>query len=181
MENLEIWKDAPGYEGLYKVSSHGRIISLSIRKHGQEMAPYIQLNSKGGYKRYYFTKEGKKKAISGHIFVARLFVPNPLNLPEVNHIDNDRTNNHYLNLEWTTRKGNCEHASRQKRYRIAKGADSPHAKLDDKKVIEIRASSLPISFFADKFGVDPATVHAARIGKTWAHVKANVQTALPLK
>lgn len=100
----EIWKDVAGYEGLYQVSNNGRIRNAK----GLIMS---QKPSKDGYVRILLFKKGKYKAEYIHILVAKEFVEKPSaeNL-EVNHIDGDKANNNYLNLEWVTKSQNTLHA-----------------------------------------------------------------------
>lgn len=69
-----------------------------------------QKKNKRGYIFYTIYADGKRKDISAHREVARLFIPNPQNLPQVNHIDGDKTNNNVLNLEWISASGNLKHA-----------------------------------------------------------------------
>lgn len=66
-----------------------------------------------GYKAYGVSIKGKYLDISIHRAVAELFVPNPENKPEVNHIDGEKSNNHYQNLEWVTPKENMGHAIKE--------------------------------------------------------------------
>ena len=99
----EIWKDIQGYEGIYQVSSHGRVRS----KH-KIMKP----QNDNGYMRILLRKNGKVKRYSVHRLVAIAFIDNPYNLPVVNHKDENKGNNYVENLEWCTHKyntnyGNC--------------------------------------------------------------------------
>jgi len=119
---MEKWKDVSGYEGLYQVSSYGRVKSLerlvSHRLCGmQKVSEKIlkQGNATGGYKCLNLSKNNIKKSISAHRLVALTFIPNPLNLPEVNHIDEIKTNNHVTNLEWCSKKYNLNYRDTQKR------------------------------------------------------------------
>ena len=96
----EIWKDVKGYEGLYKVSNHGEV--WSERKQG------LLKKGKGGreYYRVVLTKNKEKKYFDVHRLVAISFVDNPFKKSCVNHLDENKTNNHYSNLEWVTHKEN---------------------------------------------------------------------------
>jgi hypothetical protein len=108
----EIWKDVPGYEGLYQVSSHGRIMN----KVGYIMTPRI---SNSGYQRISLWINGIYHPFSVHRLVAKVYVPNPLCKEQVNHIDGNKLNNCADNLEWVTQSENMKHAVRtglQKKY-----------------------------------------------------------------
>lgn len=99
----EIWKDVKGYEGLYQVSNLGKVKSL-IYKKSKIRVPV--LNNRGYY--HMGLKGGAKKLI--HRLVAETFIPNPNNLPCINHKDGDKTNNIVENLEWCTQEQNVQHS-----------------------------------------------------------------------
>lgn len=116
--DIEIWKDVPGYEGHYQVSSWGNVKSLDrvINRSGTQGNPSLpgrllsqQKNDKG-YLRVRLCLNAKNKTARVSRLVALAFVPNPDNLPEVNHDDLDKENNHYKNLSWSTRIENIHHA-----------------------------------------------------------------------
>ena len=93
------------YKG-YKISEDGRVFN---KKGDKEL--YYNVNHKG-YKRVALFYEGKSKKYFVHRLVAMLYVENPNNKNQVNHIDGDKLNNHYTNLEWVTNKENNSHARR---------------------------------------------------------------------
>lgn len=95
----EEWRDIIGYEGLYQVSSLGRVKSL--RKN-----IIMKFITRSGYYNLVLRKNGQRKSKQVHRLVAEAFIPNPDNLPIVNHIDYNRKNNKVENLEWCTQKQN---------------------------------------------------------------------------
>lgn len=105
---MECWKDIKGYEGLYMVSTNGRVRRMPG---GRVKALKIlsPRHNRDGYIEYKLSKNGEKKVYSAHRLVAIAFIPNPLSLPEVNHIDKNRTNNTVSNLEWCTSSYNKEY------------------------------------------------------------------------
>ena len=115
----EIWKWIDGYENMYQVSNLGRVRSVD-RDVYCEVSPnklqhiYGKVLKQGtnhkGYPIVYLSKDGKQKTITVHRLVALTFIENPLNLPQVNHIDGDKTNNNVSNLEWCDNSYNQIHA-----------------------------------------------------------------------
>ena len=107
----EIWHDIDGYEGLYQISNKGRVKSLYK---GSERILKPRDNGRG-YLRVQLTKENTSKHIRVHRLVARAFIPNPYNLPEINHIDENKKNNSVENLEWCDRRYNVNYGTRNER------------------------------------------------------------------
>ena len=114
----EIWKPIEGYEGLYEVSNLGRVRSLDrfyYRLHkGKVLSP---TKDRYGYLTVTLNCNGKSKTIKIHRLVAQAFLPNPDNLPQVNHKDEVKSNNCVDNLEWCSAKYNVNFGTRQERYR----------------------------------------------------------------
>lgn len=98
----EIWRDVPGYEELYKVTSKGRVIGYS-RNCYRELKPF---KDKDGYLKVNLYKDKSIKQVFVHRLVARAFIENPEDFPEVDHIDGNRQNNTVSNLRWCTRTMN---------------------------------------------------------------------------
>lgn len=118
---MEIWKDIYGYEDSYSISNHGRVKSKEREvfrrsKNGNmykvKVGGFILKNicHKSGYARVVLMKDGKAKQENVHRLVANHFINNPLNLPQVNHIDGNKHNPHVSNLEWVTPIDNGKHA-----------------------------------------------------------------------
>ena len=103
---MEIWKPITGTKGFIEVSSKGRVRSL-LR--GTPRVLKSQVDNKG-YHRIRVTIEREKMAYKVHREVAKAFLPNPSNLPQVNHKDGNKDNNSVYNLEWVTNKENAHHA-----------------------------------------------------------------------
>lgn len=102
----EIWKDIEGFEGVYQISSKGNVRSLNryVNCKGGvriEIGKPIKPKLIGrGYHQVFLRNNGTHKQLLVHRLVAQAFLPNPDNLPEVNHIDENKTNNCIENLEW---------------------------------------------------------------------------------
>lgn len=103
----EEWRPICGYEGLYEVSSLGKVKSL---KFGKEKILKFGKNKKG-YFRVGLSKDKKREFCSVHRLVANAFIPNPNNLPTVNHIDENKENNVVDNLEWMNMKQQVNHGT----------------------------------------------------------------------
>jgi hypothetical protein len=112
----EIWKDIIGYEGHYQVSNFGRIRGLDRYIKGNNEQPRkfqkgkmitLKRDPKG-----YLGVTLREKRIRIHRIVATTFIPNPDNLPEVNHLDGVKSNNFVENLEWSTKSNNMSHSFR---------------------------------------------------------------------
>ena len=108
----ERWRDIEDFEGRYRISDHGRVFSLLSKK-----LLNIYTNSHG-YQCVYLYLDGHYKNFKVHRLVAAAFVPNPLNLPQVNHKNEDKTYNYYTNLEWCSAAYNNNYGTRTLRAAI---------------------------------------------------------------
>lgn len=114
---MEIWKDIENYKGIYQVSTFGRVKSLSryfVRSNGEPLFCKSKILKPQIIRGYYYVRlqyKGDYKTILLSRLVAQAFIPNPDNLPEVNHKDENKLNNRVDNLEWCTRKYNINYGS----------------------------------------------------------------------
>lgn len=113
---MERWSFIKDYED-YMISDEGRIMSLKRPNHPLIMH---QFRNHDGYWQVQLRMRGGHKDFLVHTLVAKAFVPNPKGLPEVNHIDEDKSNSHYTNLEWCTRKHNMNHGTIRERTRATR-------------------------------------------------------------
>ena len=124
----EEWKPIPGYEGLYDISNYGRVRSFKWSSNGKILSTG---NNGSGYLFVILCKDGKaKKNCTVHRLVAEAFIPNPNNLPLVNHMDECKKNNYFGNLEWCTHKYNLSYGTRMER--VVEKLSIPVVQLDKK-------------------------------------------------
>lgn len=114
---MEIWKDIKDYEGRYQISSYGRVRSIKRTAnhiHGVRTvnSKLLKLNTSHRYSNISLSKNSLMSRFTIHRLAASHFIPNPEDLPQVNHIDGDRRNNHVSNLEWCTASHNQKHSYR---------------------------------------------------------------------
>jgi hypothetical protein len=178
----EVWKDVKGYEGVYKISNFGRIRSLDrivVQKDGREV-PYkgkIRIPSLcvHGYFKISIQTKGFRKFVGVHRLVAKAFIPNPENLPFVNHKNGVKTDNRLENLEWCTASYNTQHAYDLGITYAPKGENHPKSKLTDNDILFISELYKTKSFTQKEIGVIFNVNHSliSRVvrNKRWKHVK----------
>lgn len=122
----EEWKDIEGYEGLYQVSNLGRIKSVLFRNRvvSKKQDKILKCIHTKDYDHINLYKNGKQTQYLIHKIVAKTFIPNPKNKPEINHIDGNKQNNNAENLEWCTRSENQIHAYKTGLQKPRKGYES---------------------------------------------------------
>jgi hypothetical protein len=110
------WIDIPGYEGIYQINEEGHVKSLGRYVKVKHRLRYLKERlmaisvKKEGYHFVRLSKEGIDIGYRINRLVAIVFIPNPLDLPEVNHKDGNKANNQVSNLEWCTKKENMAHS-----------------------------------------------------------------------
>ena len=174
----EIWKPIEGYENLYQVSSYGRVKSndrteickngLVRFREGKILKPHQNYN---GYLWVSLCKNDKRKKKKIHRLVAKAFIPNTNNKPQVNHIDGNKHNNNLKNLEWVTSKENMEHAVKKGLWEVPKGTKNPTNKLSNENVLDIRDllnEGVTVKELAEKYSVHTSTIYRIKRDKAWS-------------
>lgn len=163
------WKDIPGTEGRYKVNQLGQVFSNTT---GKILKPQKTKNT--GYIQYKLMLRGSRMCFTGHRLVAELFIPNPLNKPQVNHKDGDKTNNHISNLEWSTRSENMTHAKDMGLINYCKGTDRENSKFTERQVRIVKwCLKYGVSQYglASIFNCSRSTILNIHLGTTWQHIQ----------
>ena len=178
---MEEWKAIKGYEGLYEVSNFGRIKSLSRivtlegrwGKYSRTKGERIMAQMLDGQKHYLMVslcKNGTVKRYLVHRLVAQAFVENPYNLPEVNHKDENKTNNHFENLEWCTHQYNSIYGTRKA---ASRGERNAANKFSEQTVRQIKSEFIPgdpekgLTALALKYGISRSHLCAILHGNRW--------------
>ena len=164
---MEIWEDIEGYEGLYQVSNLGR--TKRLYKNDKEKILKLMSDRKG-YLRVDLYKEGKRKTYTVHRLVAQAFIPNLENKLEVNHKDEDKTNNKVENLEWVTRRENNNYGTRNER--IAKSQTNNKKKSKPIYGINIKTNErieFPSTREAERSGFNSSNIVDCLKGRRKSH------------
>lgn len=153
------WADVPGFSGYYEIHIDGRVRSLDrmvsngrcmhLRK-GQAIKTKYD---KDGYPYVHLKKEGREKVVKIHRLLAEIHIPNPDRLPQVDHIDGDKTNHHLSNLRWCTNKQNAAYASD---LGLLHGRSCKKLRKEAAKLYRAGMKKKPI---AEKLGVTRHTVY----------------------
>lgn len=160
----EEWKAVRihNFPNSFEVSSFGRVKNIKtklIRK---------QTLVKEGYLRIRITEKGLLHQTFVHILVGKMFMPNPLNLPEINHLKGVKTDNRSWMIEWTTRSGNIVHSFNEGLSKT--GENHGKSKLSNAEALEIFNSKEPRKKIAEKFNISEATVKSIRSGRAWSRI-----------
>lgn len=174
-------KDIPGFEGQYAITKEGKLWSYPkawISGFGRVCLHDGKFLSPGVHSGGYLTvRLGRGNNRFLHRLVAQAYIPNPKNLPEVNHKDTDKTNNHYSNLEWSTRRQNADHAKAHGLYKGPKnpsrGERHPDTWLTDNDVRfirELHRDGWRVPQLRWVFPIGKTTMYQIVRRDTWAHL-----------
>ena len=163
--------DVKDYEGRYMVDARGNVFSL---KRNRVMTP---CKSNNGYLQVHLTKDGKGKSFKIHRLVAEAFIPNPYNLPQVNHKDEDKYNNHVDNLEWCTQSYNLNYNDGQKRRAKNRNYEDISRKRSNSQSKEVTQYDFDGSiiavwknaYVAEKHGYNRCMINQCCIGNKKSH------------
>lgn len=181
----EEWRPVEGTGGLYEISSLGRIRSYNNGIWGRLRVPRImkpQLDTVGypGVTLGGGTRGSIPRRGVIHRLVAEAFIPNPENLPQVNHEDGDKTNNVVENLTWMTNTENIRHSWRIGIRHMPKGADSWNAKFTVEAVAAMKGALIAgvrVSAIAREYNISRAHLRNIRNGFHWADVAPKIATS----
>ena len=148
----------------YKIYKDGTIV-------GPKRGIVSQRKNEDGYMEVTLgATENRHSRVKVHRVIAEAFVQNPNNLPEVNHIDYDRSNNNADNLEWCSHIDNVRHSSNVGHYKNKSGTSNGRANLDWNKVRSLRrmyGNGIKISEISNVFNIPYSTVFNVVHNKTW--------------
>ena len=158
----EEWRPIAGSNG-YAVSNLGRVTGATAR--GQRILKPSPTSL--GYFRVDVYSGGSKKTRKVHRLVAEAFIPNPLHLPHVNHIDGDKSNNRIDNLEWVTARENQVHASKIGLKACGEKVFGARLRESDIPTIITYAKTMLPKDIAALYGVDRTTINRVVSGRSW--------------
>jgi len=157
---------------IHAINKKGEVIRIRTRK---VIKPSI--NKKG----YFQVCLQNKKSYRIHRLVAELFVPNPDNKPQVNHLDGNKLNNHFTNLKWVTNEENQKHAidnglwdgisSKLSKKQMGEGNSAAKLKESDVLTIyELLKNGVSVGVIAKKYNVNHSNISSIKAGKSWKHL-----------
>jgi hypothetical protein len=174
-----MWKPVVGYEDRYEVSSQGIVRSLVRTRVGKVTGKITLVDSKEmkpqvhrcGYLKVWLRSKNDRKMHFVHRIVAKAFIENPENYPQVNHIDGDKKNNVVANLQWVTGQQNIRHAFDTGLCKNLPGSGANNAKLTDDEVLSIvdrNACGESVRDIASSIGCVVSTVRNVLSGYQWS-------------
>lgn len=162
-------KDIPGFGRKYVASEEGKLFK---RVKNDSFIPIREYNNKG-YLVSTLWFEGTIKNVSIHRMIATTFISNPLNLPQVNHINGKKTDNRVPNLEWCTAKENVIHAHKIGIAFVPQGEKHGMSKLSKDKILlarNLRKEGLKLKEIGNIIGTSFRNVSLIVNHKAWKHI-----------
>lgn len=184
---IETWVPVKGFEGLYEISNFGNVKSCArivydkrtgTRTKNEKLLKCTQ-DSAGYLKVSLYKGTEYKEVWKVHRLVAKHFCKQSGGCNVVNHIDNNKTNNHWTNLEWTTTLGNNTHMMAQGRHYVPSGDESSSAKVTSEMVSEILALSTkgtPQTVIGNMYGISQQQISRIVCGHRWKNHPARLNT-----
>lgn len=181
-EEIEEWRDVPGYVGKYQISSLGRVKSLSRRMRANT-GYYIsrerifkKYNNRGYEEIKLYSGDDTFKNVQVHRLVAQSFISNPNNYPQINHIDGNPRNSRVENLEWCTNSMNTKHAydTGLKDPKNYKGSGNPCSKITEQTVLDIRedrnSGKYSLDQLSEKYNLRKNHISLITNRRIWKHI-----------
>lgn len=163
---IEEWRDIPNFEGSYLISNLGNVKSVERFKRNNAGTQFVNERllvltpDKDGYLRVCLSKDGLHYLKSVHRLVAEAFIPNPDNLPVINHKNEDKQDNRVENLEWCTVKYNTNYGNGMRKMAITQGR--PVLQLNNGHIVEEFYSTQEAS---RKTGIPQANIYKVCVGE----------------
>jgi hypothetical protein len=185
----EIWKPIKWLRGHYEVSNKCNIRCWYDYRNGNEKRRDTPVEVKQTKKKNYYPVVSLRVGINNrtikgvHVVAATEFIPNPLNLPEVNHKDGDKSNCQLSNFEWSTHSDNIKHAWDNKLIKTPLGQRFWNRKYSDEQIMEIYTMD-SWREIRDKYGIAYSSIQRIKSGETWKHLtggKNNIKRKCPRK
>lgn len=181
---MEEWKTIEGFENCYEISNLGRVKSLqrkAKKRNGQEIIIWEKIlkphKDTKGYLQVELKKEFKRKICVIHRLVAKAFIPNPKNKPQVNHINGIKTDNRVENLEWCSGSENVKHAIKNNLTHFNCGEDHPNSKLTNEEALFIKThykahdKKYGMRALMKMFNISSTPIYNIINEKGWKHIK----------
>ena len=160
----EIWKVVGGFPN-YMISNHGRVKSLNFNKTKKEKI--LRLNNVKGYLQVQLYDKPINAYCKVHKLVALGFIPNRHNKQQVNHIDGNKSNNHFSNLEWVSCKENINHAFKIGLRKVGEGHPRSKISNEDVKNIRLMRGIKTQKQLSEIYGLKQPQISAIQLNQAW--------------
>lgn len=185
----EIWEPIGFTNGHYEVSNKCNVRCWYDYRNGKERKLDVPVTVKQTKKEAYYPIVSIRISINNrtckgvHVLAATAFIPNPLNLPEVNHLDGDKSNCQLSNFEWSTHADNIKHAWDNGLIKTPVGKRWFNRLYSDEQIMDIYVTE-SWQEIRDKYGIANSSIQRIKSGETWKHLtggKNNIKRKCPRK